>query len=191
LKVADLRTIVSGDICPKCGGRIETVHGIEIGHIFKLGTKYAKTLGLTFPNENGEEEPVIMGCYGIGVNRCIAAVIEQNHDDNGIIWPMCIAPYKVEIVVVNAGDETQMNMAQKLYDMLMENGVETLLDERNERPGVKFKDADLIGMPVRITVGKKAADGIVEFKKRDGDGFTEMLFADAAAEALRLAGEAK
>ncbi len=191
MAVADLRTIVSGDICPKCGGRMETVHGIEIGHIFKLGTKYAKALGLTFPDEAGEEQPVIMGCYGIGVNRCIAAVIEQNHDENGIIWPMCIAPYKVEIVVVNAGDETQMRMAEELYEMLQKNGVDTLLDDRDERPGVKFKDADLIGVPVRITVGKKAADGVVEFKKRDGEGFTEILFADAAAEALRLAGEVR
>jgi len=191
VKVADLRTIVSGDICPKCGGRIETVHGIEIGHIFKLGTKYAKALDLTFPNEKGEEEPVIMGCYGIGVNRCIAAVIEQNNDENGIIWPMCIAPYKVEIVVVNVEDKMQMEMGEKLYAMLQENGVDTLLDERSERPGVKFKDADLIGIPVRITIGKKAAEGIVEFKCRKEDGYKEMPFPDAAAEAIRLAEEAK
>lgn len=190
-QVADLRTIESGDVCPKCGGRMETVHGIEIGHIFKLGTKYAKALDLTFPDDNGEEQPVIMGCYGIGVNRCIAAVIEQNHDDNGIIWPMCIAPYKTEIVVVNAGDTTQMGMAEELYTKLTESGIATLLDDRDERPGVKFKDADLIGIPVRITVGKKAADGIVEFKVRGTEGFTEMRFADAAAEAIRLAGEAK
>ncbi len=189
--VADLRTIEDGDICPRCGGKIDTFHGIEIGHIFKLGTKYSKALGLTFPDENGEEQPVIMGCYGIGVNRCIAAVIEQNHDDNGIIWPMCIAPYKVEVVVVNAGDETQMKMAEGLYKMLSDSGVATLFDDRDERPGVKFKDADLIGVPVRITVGKKAADGLVEFKLRNGEGFTEMNFADAAAEALRLSGEAK
>lgn len=190
-KVADLRTIESGDICPKCGGRMETVHGIEIGHIFKLGTKYSKALGLTFPDENGEEQPVIMGCYGIGVNRCIAAVIEQNNDENGIIWPMCIAPYKVEIVVVNVGDETQMNLAEKMYEMLQENGVDTLLDERSERPGVKFKDADLIGIPIRITVGKKASEGIVEFKERTADSYKELLFADAVAESLRLAKEEK
>ncbi len=189
-KVADLRTVVSGDVCPKCGGRMETVHGIEIGHIFKLGTKYAKALDLTFPNEAGEEEPVIMGCYGIGVNRCIAAVIEQNHDENGIIWPMCIAPYKVEIVVVNPADETQMGMGEELYTMLREKGVDALLDERDERPGVKFKDADLIGIPVRITVGKKAADGVVEFKKRGEDGFNEMTLSEAAEEALRLVREA-
>ena len=189
--VSDLRTIENGDVCPKCGGKIDTFHGIEIGHIFKLGTKYSKALGLTFPNENGEEEPVIMGCYGIGVNRCIAAVIEQNHDDNGIIWPVCIAPYKVEVVVVNAGDETQMKMAEELYKMLSDSGVATLFDDRDERPGVKFKDADLIGVPVRITVGKKAAEGLVEFKVRKNDGFTEMNFADAAAEALRIIGEAK
>ena len=187
--VADLRTVVSGDVCPKCGGKMETVHGIEIGHIFKLGTKYAEALDLTFPDESGEEKPVIMGCYGIGVNRCIAAVIEQNHDENGIIWPMCIAPYKVEIVLVNAGDETQKEMAENLYNALREHGVETLLDDREERPGVKFKDADLIGIPIRITVGKKAAEGIVEFKKRSGGDFTELSEADAVAEVLRLSQE--
>ncbi len=187
--VADLRTIVSGDVCPKCGGRIETVHGIEIGHIFKLGTKYAKALDLTFPDESGEEKPVIMGCYGIGVNRCIAAVIEQNHDENGIIWPMCIAPYKAEIVLVNATDETQKEIAETLYNTLREHGVETLLDDREERPGVKFKDADLIGIPIRITVGKKAAEGIVEFKKRSGEGFTELSVSDAVEEVLRLSKE--
>lgn len=189
--IADLRTVVNDDVCPKCGGKIETVHGIEIGHIFKLGTKYAEALSLTFPDENGEEKPVIMGCYGIGVNRCIAAVIEQNHDANGIIWPMCIAPFKVEIIQVSQSDEMQKQMAEKLYDLLRESGVETLLDDRDERPGVKFKDADLIGIPVRITVGKKAAEGIVELKKRGEEGFAEMHFADAIAEALRLCEEAK
>lgn len=186
VKTADLRTVVSGDVCPKCGGKIETVHGIEIGHIFKLGTKYAKALDLTFPNDKGEEEPVIMGCYGIGVNRCIAAVIEQNNDENGIIWPMCIAPYKVEIVVVNVEDKTQMEIGENLYNILQDNGIDTLLDERSERPGVKFKDADLIGIPIRITVGKKAADGIVEFKCRKEASFKEMTISEAAEEALRL-----
>lgn len=190
-KVADLRTIVSGDICPKCGGRMETVHGIEIGHIFKLGTKYADALGLTFPDENGEEKPLIMGCYGIGVNRCIAAVIEQNNDENGIIWPMCIAPFKAEIVTVNVLDETQMRVSEELYTCLKNKGIDVLWDEREERPGVKFKDADLIGIPVRITVGKKAQDGIVEFKARASSGFEEMSVQDAAETVIRLAEEAK
>ncbi len=188
--VADLRTIADGDICPKCGKPIKTAHGIEIGHIFKLGTKYSEALSLTFPDENGEEKPVIMGCYGIGVNRCIAAVIEQNNDANGIIWPMEIAPYKAEIVVVNRDDETQMKLAESIYETLQKNGVATLLDDRDERPGVKFKDADLIGIPVRITVGKKAGDDIVEFKCRKDAAYQEMSSAMAAEEVLRLLEEA-
>ena len=189
--IADLRTVADGDICPKCGKSIKTAHGIEIGHIFKLGTKYSNALSLTFPDENGEEKPVIMGCYGIGINRCIAAVIEQNNDENGIVWPMEIAPYKVEIVVVNTGDKTQMQLAETLYDQLQKNGVTTLLDDRDERPGVKFKDADLIGIPVRITVGKKAAEDIVEFKCRKEATYQEMSSDMAEKEVLRLLEEAK
>ncbi len=186
--VADLRTVVDGDICPKCGMPLKTAHGIEIGHIFKLGTKYSKALDLTFPDDAGEEQPVIMGCYGIGINRCIAAIIEQNNDENGIIWPMSIAPYKVEIVVVNAGDAEQIQLAEKLYASFGEKGIAVLFDDRDERPGVKFKDADLIGIPLRITVGKKAKDGLVEFKERKKDGFTEMSYTEAEEEAMRIIG---
>lgn len=184
--IADLRVIEDGDVCPVCGKTIETAHGIEVGHIFKLGTKYSKALGLSFPDENGEDADVIMGCYGIGVNRCLAAVIEQSNDKNGIIWPMSVAPYSAIVVVVNAADETQMALAEKIYDALGAAGLDTLLDDRDERPGVKFKDADLIGIPVRITVGKRAGEGIVEFKKRAVEGYREMSYADALNEAKAL-----
>ncbi len=176
----DLRIIEDGDICPVCGKEIKTYHGIEVGHIFKLGTKYSKALGLTFPGENGEE-PVIMGCYGIGVNRCMAAAIEQNSDENGIVWPMAIAPYHIAVIPANMKDEAVLAMAEEIYASLNAAGVEAVIDDRDERAGVKFKDCDLVGIPLRITVGKKAADGIVEFKERGADGFEE-LSKDAAIE---------
>ncbi len=169
LKVAqikDIRNIVDGDKCPKCGSLVKTAQGIEVGHIFKLGTKYSKALECSFLDENGKEKPMIMGCYGIGVNRSMAAVIEQNHDDNGIIWPVSLAPYHVIVVPVKLNDINQMKLAEEIYSKLLNAGVEVLLDDRDERPGVKFKDADLIGYPIRITVGKKADEGIVEFKLR-------------------------
>ncbi|NLY43689.1 MAG: proline--tRNA ligase [Clostridiaceae bacterium] len=164
--VEDLRKIVEGDACPQCGHPIKTAQGIEVGHIFKLGTKYSKALQCTYLDENGKEQVMVMGCYGIGVNRCMAAVIEQNHDENGIIWPVSVAPYHVIIVPVNTNDEVQMGIAEEIYKKLQDAGIEVMLDDRNERPGVKFKDADLIGIPVRITIGKKAKDGIVEYKLR-------------------------
>lgn len=181
---ADLRIIVDGDICPVCGGKITTSHGIEVGHIFKLGTKYSKALGLTFPNENGEEEPVIMGCYGIGVNRCLAAAIEQNSDENGIIWPVALAPYHVTVIPVNAANEEQMALAEKIYASLKAKGIDTLIDDRDERPGVKFKDADLTGIPVRITVGKRAGEGMVEYKIRRDAAFTEKTADEAIEDAV-------
>lgn len=164
--VLDLRIIEAGDVCPKCGGEIKTAQGIEIGHIFKLGTKYSKALGCTYLDENGSETAIVMGCYGIGVTRCIAAVIEQNNDENGIIWPMSVAPYQVIVVPVNPTDEIQAETANKIYSQLIDKGADALLDDRNERAGVKFKDADLIGVPIRITVGKTAKDGMVEYKLR-------------------------
>lgn len=182
-KVADLRIIEDGDICPKCGKEIKTYHGIEVGHIFKLGTKYSDALGLTFPGENGEE-PVIMGCYGIGVNRCMAAAIEQNSDENGIKWPMAIAPFHVAVIPANMKDESVVAMAEEIYETLKEQGIEAIIDDRDERAGVKFKDCDLVGIPLRITVGKKAADGIVEFKERGGEGFEELSKEDALARAI-------
>lgn len=183
-QVADLRTIVSGDKCPKCGKEIKTAQGIEVGHIFKLGTKYADALGCKLLDENGNETTVIMGCYGIGVSRCIAAIIEQNCDDNGIIWPVAVAPYEVSVVPVNASDEVQMAVAEEIYAKLNAAGIETIMDDRDERAGVKFKDADLLGMPVRITVGKFAKDGIVEFKLRSSDEVLKMSPAEAADKAI-------
>ncbi len=182
-KVADLRVAVDGDICPRCGKRIDTFHGIEVGHIFKLGTKYAKALGVSFPTESGEERTAIMGSYGIGINRCIAAAIEQNSDENGIVWPVSIAPYHVSVIPVNVKDETISALAEKIYAELLEKGIEAIIDDRDERPGVKFKDCDLTGIPLRITVGKKAGEGIVEYKVRGAEGFEEKTAEQAIEDA--------
>lgn len=181
---ADIRSIEEGDICPVCGKRIKTAQGIEVGHIFKLGTKYSDALGLTYRDETGEDKSVIMGCYGIGVNRCLAAVIEQNHDDNGIIWPVAVAPYKAVVVPVNVNDSVQANMAEEITKRLEDEGIEVIIDDRDERPGVKFKDWDLIGIPVRITVGKKAGEGLVEYKLRDEAEFELLEKEEAIKKAL-------
>ena len=180
---ADIRLITDGDVCPHCGKPIKTAQGIEVGHIFKLGTKYSDALGLKALDESGEEKTVIMGCYGIGVTRCIAAVIEQNYDDNGIIWPVSVAPYHVVVVPVNHKDENQVKIAEKIYGELQARGIEALLDDREERAGVKFKDADLIGIPVRIVVGKKCGDGIVEYKLRRAESAEEKTIEVAIEEA--------
>lgn len=168
-QVADIRIIETGDACPKCGQPIKTAMGIEVGHIFKLGTKYSEALGLTALNENSENTTVIMGCYGIGVTRCISAAIEQGHDENGIIWNPAIAPYQVSVVPVNHKDEEQVKNAEEIYNTLLDKGIEALIDDRPERAGVKFKDSDLIGIPVRIVVGKKISEGVVEYKLRTDD----------------------
>lgn len=181
---ADIRSIEEGDICPVCGKRIKTAQGIEVGHIFKLGTKYSDALGLTYRDETGEDKSVIMGCYGIGVNRCLAAVIEQNHDDNGIIWPVSVAPYKAVVVPVNVNDSVQANMAEEITKRLEDEGIEVIIDDRDERPGVKFKDWDLIGIPVRITVGKKAGEGLVEYKLRNEAEFELLEKEEAIKKAL-------
>jgi len=168
--IADIRNVQEGDICPKCSkGHVHFKKGIEVGNTFKLGTKYSESLGLNYSDENNELKPVVMGCYGIGIERIIAAIVEQNHDDKGIIWPMNIAPYKVAIVLISDKDEKQIEVANKLYEELNNLGIETILDDRKERPGVKFNDMDLIGIPVRITVGKKVEENQVEFKLRNGD----------------------
>ena len=180
----DLRTIVSGDKCPKCGKEIKTAQGIEVGHIFKLGTKYSEALGCSFLDENGNDVTAIMGCYGIGVSRCIAAIIEQNCDDNGIIWPVAVAPYEALVVPVNATDEVQVAVADEIYEKLQAAGIEVVMDDRDERAGVKFKDADLLGFPVRITVGKFAKEGIVEFKLRNSDEVIKLSPAEAADKAI-------
>ncbi len=165
---ADIRNIREGDVCPKCNeGHIHFSKGIEIGNIFKLGDKYAKALGLNFLDQNNQLNPVIMGSYGIGPGRCMAAIVEQNHDDYGIIWPKEIAPYSVAIVVINTKVEAQSTLAEELYQGLKQAKVDVLLDDRDERPGVKFNDMDLIGVPVRITVGKTIEQGQVEVKFRN------------------------
>lgn len=172
--IGDLRNIVDGDKCAKCGGTIKTCRGIEVGHIFKLGTKYSEALDCKVLDENGKEQTVIMGCYGIGVSRCLAAIIEQHSDESGIKWPMSVAPYHAIVVPVNIKDNEQVALAEKIYEDLKAQGVEAIIDDRNERPGVKFKDADLIGIPVRINVGKKAGDGIVEYVVRETGEMTEI-----------------
>ena len=164
--VEDISNVVEGDTCPCCSGKLSFKKGIEVGNLFKLGTKYAEKLGLTYLDENNKECVVTMGSYGIGVGRIMAAIVEQNNDDNGIIFPEEIAPYKVSIIIVNMKDEVQVRVANELYDKLTSLGVEVMLDDRDLRAGVKFKDTDLIGIPYRIVVGKCAVDGMVEYKKR-------------------------
>ncbi len=166
-KIIDIRSAVVGDPCPLCEGRLLSVRGIEVGHIFKLGTKYSESLDAKYIDQNGTEQLMVMGCYGIGVSRTMAAAVEQNNDEQGIIWPLPIAPYQVIVVPVNAKKEDQMNTARSLYEELLKQGIETIIDDRDERAGVKFKDADLIGIPLRITVGPKALEqNRVEVKKR-------------------------
>jgi prolyl-tRNA synthetase len=164
---ADLRIMREGDRCPRCGEEIRIVRGIEVGHVFKLGVKYSKAMHATFLDRDGKEKYMIMGCYGIGIGRTAAACIEQSHDEDGIIWPLSIAPFHVIITPVNINDEQISQTAEELYARLIADGVEVLLDDRDERAGVKFKDADLIGIPLRITVGSKGlAEGVVEVKFR-------------------------
>lgn len=182
--VVDVRVIVAGDVCPKCGKPIETTQGIEVGHIFKLGTKYTEALDCTYLDENGKSQTMIMGCYGIGVSRTIAAAIEQFSDENGLVWPVPIAPYQAIVVPVNTKDETQVKLAEKVYEDLKAQGIETLLDDREERAGVKFKDADLIGIPVRITIGKKAAENICEYKLRTALDSVDVSVDDAINNAV-------
>ena len=174
----DISNVVEGDICPNCGGTIYFKKGIEIGNTFKLGKHYAEDLGLTYLDENNNEQVPTMGCYGIGPGRVLASIIEQNHDDHGMILPMEVAPYKVCIVATNTMDETIMSYANNLHDELEKEAIDVLLDDRDERPGVKFNDMDLIGIPVRITVGKKLSDGIVELKLRKEENFTEIKTED-------------
>ena len=167
-KVGDYRNIIEGEICPVCGGKITISRGTEVGHICKLGTKYSNAMNANFIDEDGKEKPFLMGCYGIGVTRTLASIIEQHNDENGIVWPLSVAPYHVSVIPVNIKDEEQMKIAEKLYEELLALGVEALLDDRNERAGVKFKDSELMGIPMRVTVGKKITDGEVEFKLREG-----------------------
>ena len=184
--VTDIKTLKEGDPCPVCGAPVKHARGIEVGQVFKLGTKYSEAMNATYKDENQQDQYIVMGCYGIGVTRTLSAIVEQNHDDNGIIWPMSVAPYHVIITLVKPGDAEQEAVADKIYKELLAAGVEVLLDDRDERPGVKFKDADLLGIPLRITVGKRAAEGIVEYKLRRESEKEEKTAEEAVKEAIAL-----
>jgi len=185
--VADIRMVKEGDACPHCGAPVKMTRGIEAGQVFTLGTKYSESLHATFLDENGREKPLVMGCYGIGVSRTMAAAIEQNNDENGIIWPRAIAPFEVVVVPVNAKNDDQLRIAEEIYTELKAKGVDVLIDDRKERPGVKFKDADLIGYPLRITVGPKAVDeDSVELKVRRNGEMVNVTKAEAAAKAVEM-----
>ena len=164
--IADIRLVEAGELCPQCGRPLKVTRGIEVGNIFQLGTKYSKPMNAVYLDADGKAKPYIMGCYGIGVTRTAAAAVEAHHDEWGIKWPLAIAPYHAIVVPVSTKDELQMSTAEKIYNELLANGVEAVLDDRDERPGVKFKDADLIGFPFRITVGKTIQEGNVEFVTR-------------------------
>lgn len=186
--IVDLKTLKEGDPCPICGALVRHARGVEVGQIFKLGTKYSEPMKAVYKDENQKDQLIWMGCYGIGISRTFQAIIDmpQNHDENGIIWPMSVAPYHVIITQVKPGDEAQDAAAEKIYRELMAAGVEVLLDDRDERPGVKFKDADLLGIPVRITVGKRAPEGIVEYKLRRDADKSEKTVEEAIADAIAI-----
>ena len=163
----DLRMVEAGEGCPRCeNGKLDVFKGMEIGHIFKLGTKYSESMGATVLTQDGKQVPIVMGSYGIGVERIITAAIEQHHDDDGIIWPRSLAPFDVVVTITNMKQDELREAGEKLYQELQKAGLEVLLDDRDERAGVKFKDADLIGIPHRITIGKKVAEGVVELFDR-------------------------
>jgi prolyl-tRNA synthetase len=184
---ADLLLVSGGDLCPRCDGTLELSRGIEVGHIFKLGTKYSEAMGCVYTDEAGADKPMIMGCYGVGIGRTVAAAIEQNHDKDGIIWPRPLAPFEALLIVLNPEDQTVKGAAEALYAQLQEKGVEVLYDDRDERPGVKFKDADLIGIPVRLTVGAKSlADGKVEVSLRRDREKRMVTPAEAVAKVMEL-----
>lgn len=180
IKFADIRLVERGELCPECGKPLFVTKGIEVGNIFKLGTKYSKPMNAVYTDVNGKTHPYVMGCYGIGISRTAAAAVEAHYDEHGIKWPIAIAPYHAVIVPVNIQDKLQMETAEKIYSELLDAGVEAVLDDRDERAGVKFKDADLIGFPYRITVGKTINEGLVEYKIRE-TGEMEKLPPDEAA----------
>ncbi|MBO4409004.1 MAG: proline--tRNA ligase [Clostridiales bacterium] len=185
-QVVDIRNLVEGDKCSKCGQPMKMARGIEVGHIFKLGTKYSKALNCVYLDKDGKENVMVMGCYGIGVGRTLAAIIEQHYDEDGIVWPVNVAPYKVIVIPTKVNDEENMKLAEDIYNELEDMGIETLIDDRNERPGVKFKDADLIGIPLRITVGRRAGEGIVEIKYRADGNASEVSKEEAIKAAKEL-----
>ena len=184
----DLRTVESGEGCPRCEtGKLEVFKGMEIGHIFKLGTKYSESMGATVLNQDGKPAPIVMGSYGIGVERIITAAVEQRHDDDGIIWPKSLAPFDVVVTITNIKQDAVREAGEKLYGDLQRAGLDVLLDDRDERAGVKFKDADLIGIPYRITIGKKAPDGIVELFDRQTKANTDVKLSEVVAHVQKLA----
>ena len=189
--VTDLKVLKEGDPCPVCGAPIKHTRGIEVGQVFKLGTKYSKAMNATYKDENQQDHPLVMGCYGIGVSRTLAAIIEQHHDEDGIIWPVSVAPYHAIVTLVKPKDEEQAKVAEEIYQSLLAAGVEAVIDDRDERPGVKFKDADLLGFPIRITVGKRAGEGIVEYKLRRDSEKSELSVAEAIEKAIKLVNEEK
>ena len=180
----DIRLAEAGELCPQCGKPLKVTRGIEVGNIFQLGTKYSKPMNAVYLDQNGKAQPYIMGCYGIGISRTAAAAVEAHHDDWGIKWPVAIAPYHVIVVPVAVNDETQMGVAEKIYAELNNAGIEVVLDDRSERPGVKFKDADLIGFPYRITVGKTIVDGKVELVTRETGEKVEMTPDEAVSKVI-------
>jgi len=177
--ISDIKLIQENDPCPSCGEPVKIARGIEVGQVFKLGTKYSESMGAYYKDENQQSRPIVMGCYGIGVTRTLAAIVEQHHDDDGIIWPLSVAPYQVIIIIVKTSDKIQMKEGERLYSELKKAGADVLLDDRDERPGVKFKDADLIGIPVQITVGRGSAEGKAEYKLRRGSEKEEITFDEA------------
>ncbi|MBR0455413.1 MAG: proline--tRNA ligase [Firmicutes bacterium] len=184
--VTDVKNLLEGDPCPVCGAPIKHARGVEVGQIFKLGSKYSAAMGAYYKDDNQKDHPILMGCYGIGISRTFQAIIDmpENHDENGIIWPMSVAPYHVIITVMKPEDEVQKEVAEKVERELEAAGVEVILDDRKERPGVKFKDADLIGIPIRITVGRGAADGIIEYKMRRDTDKVELTVDEGIAKAI-------
>ena len=184
--VTDIKTLKEGDPCPVCGAPVKHARGIEVGQVFKLGTKYSESMGAIYKDENQKDQLIVMGCYGIGVTRTLAAIVEQHHDENGIIWPVSVAPYHAIITVMKPEDEVQAQTAERIYKELMDAGVEVLLDDRKERPGVKFKDADLLGIPVRLTVGRGAPEGKIEYKLRRDAEKEELTVEEGIARAIRL-----
>ena len=185
-KICDIRLVETKDRCPVCGEELKVTKGIEVGNIFQLGTKYSKAMNATFTDKDGSEKPFIMGCYGIGISRTAAAAVERFHDEHGIIWPLAIAPYTVVIVPVSDVDEAQMGCANKMYEELTKAGVEVLLDDRGERAGVKLKDADLIGIPYRVTIGKTLNEGKVEFKERKTNEITLITPEEAVQKLIEI-----
>jgi prolyl-tRNA synthetase len=183
-RFADIRMAIEGDRCPRCSELLGFDRGIEVGQVFKLGTKYSEAMKATYLDEKGNEKPILMGCYGIGLARTIAAIIEQHHDDDGVIFPMSVAPFHVSVVPVNDQNRQLVNTAERITDDLEQGGIEVLFDDRAERPGVKFKDADLVGIPLRVTLGEKNfKKDLLEIRNR-GTGQTTLVKTDEAVKTL-------